>query len=813
MKLRSFFMLGILAGVFLAAASFGTAEVDAQELKMAADGKSPYRIVLPDGASAVEGNAAGEFQLYFEQITGAKLPIAKESELNGESGPFVFVGTSEMAKKEFPELTEIDFREDEIFMKSDADGHLVLTGDARRGALYAVVTFLEDELGCRWWTSTESTIPRKPTLTVRAQDHRFAPPMVYREAYYRDAFEEKFAVHSKVNGNMARISEEWGGKNRFVFFVHSFYPLIPPVKYFKDHPEWFSEIDGVRKVGIPSWSGPGSAYEEFAKTLKPEQIHASGTQLCLANDEMRAELTKNALEHLRKNPGAKFISISQNDWRGYCTCEKCRAIDEANESPSGSLITFVNKVAEDIEKEFPDVFVETLAYQYTRKPPKLVKPRKNVVVRLCTIECSFLQPLESGELNKTLADDIRGWSAIAPQLFVWNYITNFTNYILPHPNMRCLAPDIRFFVKNKTIGLFNQGDVHTTCGDFVSARNWVVAHLLWDPDRDETALWKEFFTNYYGPAAEPLLEYLNVIHDRADTTGFNLRCYLENTRGWLDAETILKAAPLVEKARAVVKDDPTLALRVEKALVAYDFNWLQRWHEMNFYCKVNAIPFPGPKDPRAAAEKFCAFLEAQDSTHYRESLRGQPWADLRSKLIGSFPVTPAAKPDMNAVLPEQETSGKAAPDWDSVLWIDFQDAMMRIGGREKGWGEWVDAPKASDGRAIRMPGWHFEWAASCPFPPGLDLKNGKKWRVYGAVRCEASTEEGSAMTCGIYDWKEKKSVSHRNLSVKAIQGETYRLVDLGAHALTDTMYIWFAPPKRDGEVQNVYVDRFFLVEE
>ena len=107
MKLRSFFMLGILAGVFLAAASFGTAEVNAQELNMAVDGKSPYRIVLPDGASAVEGNAAGEFQLYFEQITGAKLPIAKESELNGESGPFVFVGTSEMAKKEFPELYKL----------------------------------------------------------------------------------------------------------------------------------------------------------------------------------------------------------------------------------------------------------------------------------------------------------------------------------------------------------------------------------------------------------------------------------------------------------------------------------------------------------------------------------------------------------------------------------------------------------------------------------------------------------------------------------------------------------------------------------
>ena len=57
-----------------------------------------------------------------------------------------------------------------------------------------------------------------------------------------------------------------GGKHIYQGFVHTFFPLIPPDKYFENHPEWFSEIDGKRQQGR--------------------------TQLCLTNDQMRQELVK-----------------------------------------------------------------------------------------------------------------------------------------------------------------------------------------------------------------------------------------------------------------------------------------------------------------------------------------------------------------------------------------------------------------------------------------------------------------------------------------------------------------------------------------
>ena len=133
-------------------------------------------------------------------------------------------------------------------------------------------------------------------------------------------------------------------------FVHSFH--LPPGKYFDAHPDWYSEIDGKRK-----------------------HEHA---QLCLTNEEMTRELINNVLETLRTSPGAKIIDVSQNDWYGFCTCAKCKAVDEAEESHAGTLLLMLNKVAEAVEKEFPDVLVESLAYQYTRKPPKTIKPRQRL---------------------------------------------------------------------------------------------------------------------------------------------------------------------------------------------------------------------------------------------------------------------------------------------------------------------------------------------------------------------------------------------------------------------------------------------------
>ncbi|MCL2745266.1 MAG: DUF4838 domain-containing protein, partial [Planctomycetaceae bacterium] len=443
-----------------------SAALYAETLSMSKDGKTEYLIVLPEEPSAVEQTAAKELKEHLDAITGAAFSIVKESAADN-SKPLLLLGNTKKAKEAMPEIDTAKLPYDCVIRKSFGR-NLFLTGHPQRGTLYAVYTLLEDVIGVRWWTSTESYIPKKATLEIPEQNFQYAPKLIYREAYYKDAIGKQgvFASRLKTNGALLGISPEYGNQHRFQYFVHSFFPILPPGKYFKDHPEWYSEINGKRQ-------------------------HERG-QLCLTNEEMTKEFIKNSLESLRKNPAANFISVSQNDWHGFCTCGKCKALDDEEGSHAGTLIRFVNKVAEEVEKEFPNVFVETLAYQYTRKPPKSVVPRKNVIIRLCTIECSFVQPLSEGEQNKSLRDDMQGWSKIAPQLFVWDYTVNFQAYMLPHPNHRVLAPNVRFFVDNKTIGLFEQGDTWCATGDFVRLKTWLLSHLMWNPDADENKLTDEF---------------------------------------------------------------------------------------------------------------------------------------------------------------------------------------------------------------------------------------------------------------------------------------------------------------------------------
>lgn len=766
------------------------------ELELSSGGKTDYTIVVPDQPTPVEQTAGQELQKYLTEITGAAFTVVSEKDAP-KTGKIISVGKTTRAQKAVDFST---FKQDEIFLLSQPEGLLILTGHEQRGTLYAAYTLLEDYLGVRWWTQSETFVPKNPSVKLKPIEVRYAPKLIYRESFYRVGFPGEFAAHSKTNGASEQIPEQFGGHNQYQFFVHSFNWLIPAEKYYKDHPDWFPEIDGARKCGFPNWANAPQTLIEFQKTLKPEQIHASGVQLCLANDDMRKELTKNALQALRNNPKANIISISQNDWHGYCTCDKCRALDEAEGSPAGSLITFVNKVAEDIEKEFPNVWVDTLAYQYTRKPPKTVKPRRNVIVRLCTIECSFLKPL-TDEVNKTLKDDIEGWSAIAPQLFVWDYVTNFSYYLMPHPNIQVLAPNIRFFVNNKTIGLFEQGDYHTTVGDFVAARHWVIAHLLWNPELDEKQLWTEFLTNYYGPDAGPILqEYLDYVGKQGLKSDVYLSCFMQNTTKWLDANAMNESAKIVERARKAVENDPILKNRVDVALLSYDLNWLLRYNELKLNAQLSGQEFQGPKDPTATANALFQLAESKGTFQFKEHCPRDMWETFKKDILNQVKISTAKKPDLPL-------------DWTKTVWLDVQDAQISVCGQEKGWGKKIDDPAASDGRAIQMAGDHFEWATSWRFPNDIS-KFVKKWRIYAAVRCEATAQDGRALQWGIYDAKNKKGVGGRVLDVQQINGTDYKLIDYGSYEnLTPDMYLWFAPTKRPNEVQNVFIDRVILIAE
>ncbi|MCC7493644.1 MAG: DUF4838 domain-containing protein [Fimbriimonadaceae bacterium] len=521
-------------------------------LDLARDGRSPYQIVLPVAASPSQRYAASELQSFFEQITGAKLPVLDDAApLPAQA---ILLG---LTRHTGALLGTLDLKAlgDDGFRLVSRGAHLCLLGGPVRGTLYAVYELLEKHGGCRWYSSFHSAIPRRPTWTLPALDETQRPAFAMREPFWSDMFPGSYAARCKANGNRMELSEQQGGKIRFGggLFVHTFYPLLPPEEFFGPHPEYYSERNGRRT--------------------------ADYAQLCLTNPKVVELVTARVLERIRKDPGAKLFSVSQNDWHGNCQCAACRAIDEREGSPAGSLIHFVNQVADVVGREFPEVWLETLAYQYTRKPPQALSPRPNVVPRLCTIECDFSKPLpvSTYEQNQRFVADIQGWSKVTDKLYIWDYVTNFAHYTGPHPNFGALQGNVRFFRDNKVVGLFEQGAYQGPHAEFAELRAWLLAKLLWNPDVDTAPLLDDWFGGTYGPAAELVRTYFDELQALVKGPEVRLTCYAPMTAAWYSDAFFQRAAKLFAEAEQRVKDDAPTLWRVKLAGLPVLYAREQRW--------------------------------------------------------------------------------------------------------------------------------------------------------------------------------------------------------------------------------------------
>ena len=781
----------VLGTLFAAALLSPTVAAGADGPTLARDGKSEYVIVVPAKATPVETTAAHELREHLARVTGAAWPVVAEGAAPA-GAPRVVVGHGALARKLLPNLDVGRLAPDAIVLKT-VGRDLVLVGHPRRGTLYAVYTFLEDVVGVRWWAMDEATIPQRPTLVVPRLDVAYAPKVQDRATRYLQLSDGCFTSHGLVTKQEQRqmgvlsarlrlnghdhysIPAEYGGPNGLVGWVHTFYQingLLPPKRYFKEHPEWYSLVKGKR-------------------------VDRHG-QLCLTNEAMRREMVRVVLERLRQNPNATIISVSQNDWRGNCECESCRAVDAREGSPSGSLIHFINAIAEDVEKEFPHVLVETLAYHYTRHAPRFVRPRRNVVVRLCSIECSFAEPLTEGEQNKAFRDDIEDWSRVAHQLYIWDYVTNFRGYLLPHPNYHVLAPNIRTFVDKGAIGIFEQGDSGCRVGDFVRYRAWLTAHLLWNPGADEKQLTQEFMTGYYGAAGPHLIQYLELMSDAVRRSGIRLGCFRTTTADWLKLDDMNRAMELFAHAAAAVADNPVLSKRVRRERLPLDHVWLRRYGSLRRQAKRTGAPFLGPDDPDNALEEFLALVKQHRVGEIRQG-RAFPkdfGQDLPFRARRRIP--PGKTPELCKGLAKQD-------------WIDLQEADY-IPRQRRGLFTIEKDAAASNGLARRMPNTHTIWACHS-YPLGdFGVTDGSRWHVYMQVRCDAKSEQGIAMRVGIYDDARHRSVKTLALAANDIRGARYRRIDLGTHTLSGSMYVWAAPVVRaPEEVEAVYVDRVFLI--
>ncbi len=457
-------------------------EVISDVLNLVVDGVSDYVIVRGENAYISEVTASTELQSYLKQISGVEIPIVTDS--TAPVAKEIIVGkTNREADGEFDRA---ELGTDGLVIKSNGQ-KLFLVGGEKRGTLYAVYTFLEEYLGCRFYTDTFEKIPEMKTVSLeKIEENKQIPVFETRNSFWYDMWNHSLSAKLKLNCRRGRgdIPEALGGSL--------------------------------------SWAG-GECHTLYALA---EMTGEHNQEPCLSDEGVYQTVLKNVLALLEANPTAKYISVSQNDsgddGKG-CQCDACMAVYNQTGSYAGMYLTFVNRIAEVVKEKYPDVMIHTFAYRFTRNAPIGVEPADNVMVQLCTIEACFRHPLEectemdSNHPNeKSFAVLLKEWSSICDYLSIWDYTTNFSHYSMTFPNFDVLRQNIRLFADNNVKNLFEQGEYQSESGEFGELKGYIIAKLLWNPYMSEEEYWAmidEFLVDFYGPGGVKIREYIDIAQE------------------------------------------------------------------------------------------------------------------------------------------------------------------------------------------------------------------------------------------------------------------------------------------------------------
>ena len=415
-----------------------------------------YVIVFDGDTSGFDCKAAHELSSFLAEIFGHDYPVVSCKEYTG--GKTISIGCNSISQDICKKYKD-DIHDDGFLIHTE-NGNLYIFGNQEISSLYGVYHLLENYHGCTYTCSNGIHIEKQDDEVVLNIHDLQNPSFRYRETLQLiPNADQRYARWHKLH-NRAYFNSEWG------LFVHTFKDLVPVSEYFDSHPEWFSEMNGRR---------------------------VRDGQLCLSNPEVFEVLCRNLEALIKENPDKKIWSVSQNDNESSCQCENCRRLDSIYGGKSGTMIWFVNQVAE----RFPDKVISTLAYQQTRHAPKNIKPADNVNIMLCSIECPRHRPISADSSEHSFQRDLADWTSLTSNIFLWDYVVQFRNYMDPFPNLHVIQPNLQDFYKHGIPMVFEQGSNQNITENY-EWRTYLIAHLLWNVNLDVDSLRSRFLDAHYG---------------------------------------------------------------------------------------------------------------------------------------------------------------------------------------------------------------------------------------------------------------------------------------------------------------------------
>lgn len=484
-------------------------------------------IIVADPTS-VNKKAANLLQDFARRITGRTIPIANKGVKCKKGDVVITTSVSD-------DITDDGFR------VNTTDGCLRIEGKGK-GAIYAVATLLEKYLGCNYWSADEVDYPHLTSITLPKLDFIDNPAYTHRQS---DCYAiSKDSVYRDWH-RFEYPSDLFAGN----YWVHTFNQLLPSAVYGKEHPEYYAYFDGERH--------PGSA-----------------SQWCLTNEDVFEIVVAKIDSIFKAHPDLDMISISQNDGNyTNCTCPSCKEIDDREGCPMGSLLHFVNRIAD----RFPDKQISTLAYLYSMHPPKYEKPRKNVNIMLCGIDCYREVAFPDNDSGRDFMKALEGWSGMCRNFFVWNYGCNYDGFATPFPDYHVMQPNLQI-LRDHGVKMLLAGVVGERGGDMPELRGYLISKLMWNPDADVDSLMTTFLNGYYGAAGKYIEKCLRIQQGALLGSGKGLWLYdspVTHKDGMLSPYMLRTYSEIFDKAEASVADNPVLLARVKRARLPIRYSELE----------------------------------------------------------------------------------------------------------------------------------------------------------------------------------------------------------------------------------------------
>lgn len=513
------------------------------------NGEVKVTVVYSDGASESLIAAADFMAATIDRMSGSS-GVRTAVKKGGESGFSIYVGRA--ANSALIDLSDV--KDDGYKLEIKPEGIYIVgkTDDATRNGIY---DFLETHLECMYVSPENTYVPLCPTVKLALEEKTVNPTITWRKVYQYESVQNGWYERLKMNGTIVKEGEnsielynEWGT------WCHSSFEFVPPEKYFDEHPEYYAKFLGKRRY----------QFNVLGRTFP--------THLCYTNEEVYQIAEAELVKRIEANPEVKFWDFSIMDtYFATCRCKECKKFNKEAGSEMGTLLAFLNRLADAIRDDYPDVYLSTLAYQRVKNPPKNMKCAPNLCINVCAFPGTQSYPYstEGGiKASREFAERVVEWGKICDNILVWDYVVNFTHLKLPFPNFEFQKENLEFYLENNIRFVFHQGS-REPMDENAEMRTYLLSRQLWDKDVDLLALAKKYVAVVYGDAAGLVEEYMDTANAAMIESGADLSLYdspKKHKNGYLAPKLTDKYLELTEKMLEVAENSDTVNVKAVEML-------------------------------------------------------------------------------------------------------------------------------------------------------------------------------------------------------------------------------------------------------